>query len=314
MTNSNVVQSPKKKSASIKGAKIRGTIILHTILVILAVIWLFPILWMVLTAFRAEYNDAGVFVGLVNGSYFPKSYGFDNFVRLFQGVSGTKYSNGYFLQWFSNTLIIAIFTCILSTILNLSVAYIMSKMRFKLRKPFLNIAMILGLFPGFMSIIAIYNILKIFGLLNSYPGSLTALILCYSGGAGLGFYVAKGFFDVVPNSLLESAKLDGATNLQSFTRIVLPLSKPIIVYTALTSFLGPWTDFVFARAILGEQNPERLTVSVGLYSMMYGEQSDANLFSTFVAGCLLVSVPIVTLFLFLQKYYVEGITAGAVKG
>lgn len=310
MNNSKV-----KKPFSVKTKDSILKVLLHTVLVVLSVIWLFPILWMVLTAFRVEYNEAGVLIGSVQGSYFPKGLGFENFRRLFKGVPGSaQYPVGLFPRWFLNTLIISIFTFILSTLLNLSVAYVMSKMKFKARKPFLNIAMILGLFPGFMSMIAIYHILQVFGLLNSYAGSMIALILSYSGGAGLGFYVAKGFFDIIPNSLIESARLDGATNLQTFTKIILPLSKPIIVYTALTSFLGPWTDFIFARTLLGAQNPDRFTVSVGLYSIAYGEYANPNLFTVFIAGSLLVSVPIIALFLSMQKYYVEGVTAGAVKG
>jgi arabinogalactan oligomer/maltooligosaccharide transport system permease protein len=160
-----------------------------------------------------------------------------------------------------------------------------------------------------MSMIAIYYILKAVSL----TGTLYALILVYSAGAGLGFYVAKGFFDIIPNSLMESAKLDGATNSQIFTKIVLPLSKPIIIYTALLSFIGPWMDFIFAKVILGT-NRQVYTVAVGLYEMMYGEQVSSSQFTVFAAGSVIVAIPIVTLFLSMQKYYVEGVTAGAVKG
>lgn len=311
------MQEAKKKLSfnGVKAKRLRTKIVLYTLLVILSIVWLYPILWMVLTAFREEYNTAGNLVGIVSGKYFPSGLGFENFRRLlFGNPDSAKYSVALFPRWFLNTLIISIFTFIISTVFTLSVAYVMSKMQFKARKPFLNVALILGLFPGFMSIIAIYHILQTFDLLSSYSGSMIALVLCYSGGAGLGFYVAKGFFDLIPDSLIESAKLDGATNLQIFTKIVLPLSKPIIVYTALTSFLGPWTDFVFAKAILGQNNQDRYTVSVGLYSLMDGQFSDSNLFTMFVAGCLLISIPIVTLFLSMQKYYVSGVTSGAVKG
>lgn len=303
------------KHKSVKRSNFRLSIVFHIILIILAIIWLYPVVWMILTAFREEYNQSGQLIGLVSGNYLPKSYGLENFTRLFNGSpNSAQYASGWFPRWFLNTLIVSIFTFIISTIFTLSVAYVMSKMKFRGRKTILNLAMILGLFPGFMSIIAVYHILQVFELLNSYAGSMFALILCYSGGAGLGFYVGKGFFDVIPDSLIESARLDGATNLQVFTKIVLPLSKPIIVYTALTSFMGPWTDFIFARAILGAQYQERFTVSVGLYSMAYGQFSDANLFTIFIAGCLLISVPIVALFLSMQKYYVSGVTSGAVKG
>ena len=143
---------------------------------------------------------------------------------------------------------------------------------------------------------------------------MIGLILAYSAGAGMGFQVAKGFFDVIPNALVESAKLDGCTNYQIFRRIILPLSKPIIIYQALMSFTGPWMDFIFAKVIIGADNPAHWTVSVGLYSLLFGTHPDTNLFTQFAAGCVIVAIPIVTLFMFLQQYYVEGVTAGAVKG
>ena len=296
------VMEKNKKFKSYKASKIASNVIAHAILIILSVIWIYPILWIVLQAFRTEYNDQGQLIGIVVSNYFPKQVGFENFRRLFVETE--------FLTWFKNTIIVAICSCIISTLLTLSVAYVMSKIQFKLRKTFLNVAMILGLFPGFMSMIAIYYILKAAGLTQS----LFALILCYSAGAGLVFYVAKGFFDIIPNSLIESAKLDGCTQSQIFARIVLPLSKPIIIYTALLAFTGPFMDFIFARVILGQTNTELHTVAVGLYYMIYGNRTDSNVFTVFAAGCVCVAVPIVTLFMFLQKYYVEGVTSGAVKG
>ncbi len=274
----------------------------YILLVFLSVMWLYPIIWIILNAFRTEFNADGTMVGTVVSHYLPEQMGLDNFKTLFL--------NTYFPIWFKNTLIVAILTCILSTILTLSVAYVMSKMKFRMRKPFMNLAMIMGLFPGFMSMIAIYYILKALSLTQT----LTALILCYSAGAGLGFYVGKGFFDTVPNALIEAARIDGADEAMTFTRIVLPISKPIIVYTALMSFTGPWMDFIFARVILGEQNTHLHTVAVGLYYMMYGQIVDTSRFTVFCAGCVFVAIPIVALFMYLQKYYIEGSTAGAVKG
>lgn len=299
------VKDPKqKKFRSVKAQKLTSTIFSYIALVILSVIWLYPILWIILSAFRVEYRD-GNLVSTVVGHYFPKSFGLENFRILFANADG----NNPFIQWFINTLIVSFFTFILSTLLTLSVAYVMSKIRFKARKKFLGIAIILGLFPGFMSMIAIYYILKSVNL----TGTLYALILVYSAGAGLGFYVAKGFFDIIPNSLMESARLDGATNSQIFTKIILPISKPIIIYTALLSFTGPWMDFIFAKVILGT-NRNMYTVAVGLYEMMYGEQVSSSRFTVFAAGSVIVAIPIVTLFLSMQRYYVEGVTAGAVKG
>ncbi|QWB96688.1 ABC transporter permease subunit [Mycoplasmatota bacterium] len=274
----------------------------HILLTVLSVIWLYPIVWIVLSAFRTERNNQGALIGTVVSNYIPKEVGFENFSNLF--------SETYFIRWFSNTLLVSLSTLVLSTLLVLSVAYVMSKLKFKMRKPFLNLAIILGLFPGFMSMIAIYYILKAFNLTQT----LFALILVYSSGAGLGFYVAKGFFDIIPNSLVESARLDGATNAQIFNKIIMPLSKPIIIYTALLAFTGPWMDFIFARVIIGEANTEKLTVAAGLYLMLYGEHVDSNVFTQFAAGSLLIAVPIVILFMSMQKHYVEGVTAGAVKG
>ena len=220
--------------------------------------------------------------------------------------------NGYqkVIEGLQNTLIIAIFTCIISTIFVLSVSYCMSRMRFKMRKPFMNIAMILGLFPSFMSMIAVYFILKALGLSE---GSMIriALIIVFSAGSGVGFYVAKGFFDTIPKSLDEAAIIDGASRWQVFTKITIPLSKPIIVYTILTSFMGPWIDFVFAKVICGA-NADQFTVSIGLWKMLEKEYIN-SWYTCFAAGAVVISIPIAILFMFTQKFYVEGMS-GAVKG
>jgi arabinogalactan oligomer/maltooligosaccharide transport system permease protein len=293
--------SKANKVHSIRAQRAVSLTIVHIVLITLAVIWLYPTLWVVLSAFRVEYNDQGDLIGIVVSHYFPKSFGFENFRRLF--------TNTYFGRWVTNTLIVAVFSTTISTFLILCTAYVMSKMRFKMRKPIMNIAMILGLFPGFMSMIAIYYILKALGLTQS----LFALILVYSVSAGLGFYIGKGFFDTIPDSLIEAAKIDGAMQSKIFFSIILPISRPIIVYTALMAFMAPWMDFIFARIILGEQNIHLHTTAVGLYYMLYGQRVDSNVFTIFSAGCLLIAVPIVLLFLSMQKFYIEGITAGAVK-
>ena len=290
----------------------------YVLLGLLALIWIIPILWIFLHAFRTDLNAAGEIDGGIVSNFFPHRFGFDNFVKIFtMRVNNVEGAFGY---WMLNTLIVSISCCILSTFLILSVAYCISKLRFKMRKTFMNLSMILGLFPGFMSMFAIYFILKTFGL-SGYSTtdqgrwlSLVGLIIAYSAGAGMGFQVAKGFFDVLPNSLVESAKLDGCTNAKIFFRIILPLSKPIIIYTALMAFTGPWMDFIFSQVIIGEANTEFLTVAPGLYNMMYGAYADSSNFTAFAAGCVCVGVPITVLFMFLQRYYVEGVTAGAVKG
>ena len=214
------------KQRSAKGIRLRNNIIVHTILAILAAVWMFPVLWVVLTSFRGE---KGSYVS----SFFPKTYTLDNYIKLF---TDTTLLN--FPRMFMNTLIIAVCSCLLSSFFVLSASFCLSRLRFKLRKPYMNMAMILGLFPGFMSMVAVYFILKAVGLTEGNNVRF-ALILCYSGGAALGFQIAKGFFDTTPFAIDEAAMIDGCTRWQVFTRITLPLSKPLIVYTVLTAFMGP---------------------------------------------------------------------------
>lgn len=272
--------------------------IVHVILAVLAAIWVFPILWVVLTSFRAE---KGSYVS----TFFPKAFTLDNYIRLF---TDTTILN--FPKMFMNTLIIAIFSCIIAAFYTLAVSYCLSRLRFKMRKPYMNVAMILGLFPGFMSMIAVYFILKAVGLTE---GNLirVALILCYSGGAGLGFQIAKGFLDTIPTAIDEAALLDGCTRWQIFSKITMPLSKPIIIYTVLTAFMSPWLDFIFARVIC-RANADQYTIAIGLWRMLEKEYID-SCYTSFAAGAVLVSIPIAILFLCMQKYYVDGVS-GAVKG
>ena len=285
-----------KKSA--KAVRRRNNIIVHTLLAVLAFIWIVPILWIVMTSFRGE---RGSYVS----TFFPQTLTFDNYIRLFTDTSVLN-----FPQMFKNTFIIAIFSCILSSFYVLSASYCLSRLRFKLRKPYMNMAMILGLFPGFMSMIAVYFILKAVGLTE---GSLIklALIMCYSGGAALGFQIAKGFFDTVSYSIDEAALIDGCTRWQIFTKITLPLSKPVIIYTILTSFISPWVDFIFAKVIC-RANSDQYTVAIGLWKMLEKKYID-SWYTCFAAGAVLISIPIAILFLKLQKYYADGMS-GAVKG
>lgn len=271
----------------------------HCGLAILAFLWILPIVWVILTSFRAGK-------GSYSGSFIPESFTITNFTRLF---TETEVFN--FPRWFGNTFFIAIFTCILSTFYLLSIAYVMSRLRFRARKPLLNISLILGMFPGFMSMIAIYYILKGVGLTD---GSLKilALILVYSGGSGiLQFYVAKGFFDMIPKAIDEAAMVDGATNWKIFTKIIMPLSKPIIIYTIITSFLAPWIDFILAKVIVGS-DAKYYTVAIGLWNMLEKENI-YQWYTRFAAGAVCVSIPIAILFIITQKYYAEGL-AGSVKG
>ena len=299
-THTNTAAAAKKSGTSnmVKIRKIVVNVLVHIFLAILAFIWLLPIFWVVLTSFRGE---KGSYVT----TFFPKTYTFNNYIKLFTDTSILD-----FPRMFMNTFVIAVFTCIISTIFVLSVAYSMSRMRFKMRKPFMNIAMILGLFPSFMSMIAVYYILR---ALNLADGGMirVALIVVFAAGSGVGFYVSKGFFDTIPKSLDEAAIIDGATRWQVFTKITVPLSKPIIVYTILTSFMAPWVDFIFGKVIC-RADARYYTVSIGLWKMLEKEYID-SWYTCFAAGAVVVSIPIAILFLMTQKFYVEGMS-GAVKG
>ncbi|AWN61856.1 sugar ABC transporter permease [Streptococcus sobrinus] len=266
----------------------------YILLIILSIVWLFPIFWVVLTSFRGEGT---AFVSYI----IPKTFTLDNYIKLFNNDSFP------FARWFINTLVVAIFSCIISTFITVAIAYSLSRIKFKYRNGFLKLALVLNMFPGFMSMIAIYYILKALDLTQT----LTALVLVYSAGAALGFYIAKGFFDTIPYSLDESAMIDGATRKDIFFKITLPLSKPIIVYTALTAFIAPWMDFIFAKIILGDAT-EKYTVAIGLFATL--EQDTINeWFKAFAAGSVIIAIPITLLFMYMQKYYVEGITSGSVK-
>lgn len=294
MNTNTVTVKRNRKSLS----KRINNLLVHLFLAVLAAIWILPILWIVLTSFRAE---PGSYVS----TFFPKGYTLANYVKLFTDRNVLD-----FPRMFGNTLIIAICTCIVSTFFVLSVSYCLSRMRFRFRKPYMNLAMILGLFPGFMAMIAEYYILKAMGLTEGSMIRL-ALIIVYSAGTGLGFQITKGYFDMIPRAVDEAAIVDGATQWQVFTRITIPLSKPIIIYTIMTSFIGPWVDFIFAKVIV-RANSDQFTVAIGLWNMLQKEYIN-QWYTCFAAGAVVISVPIAILFVFMQKFYVEGMS-GAVKG
>ena len=267
----------------------------YVVLVILSVIWLFPILWIVLTSLRAE---SGFYVGY----FFPKNFTLDNFVQLFSNPKVLPFG-----KWWVNTMIVAICGCLVNTAIVLGVAFILSRTRFTGRKTFMKILMIIGMFPGFMSMLAVYNILKGLGLNQS----IFALVLVGAASAAMGYHVCKGFFDTMPKALDEAATIDGATKWQIFTKITIPLSKPIAIYTLLTNFLGAWSDYIFPSMLFGD-NQANYTVAIGLKWMTDFRRIDTY-YTQFAAGAVVVAVPIVILFICLQKYYVEGLS-GAVKG
>ncbi|MDD6156673.1 MAG: ABC transporter permease subunit [Lachnospiraceae bacterium] len=273
-------------------------VVRHVILALLAFIWLIPIIWLFVTSLSA-------YKGINTMHFFPAEWSLDNYAQLF--FRPDTVAN--FPAWFKNSMIIGTCSCVVSTAFVLMVSYAMSCMRFKARKPLMSFAIILGMFPGVLSMIAIYFVMKLLGLSNSLMG----LVVIYSAGSGLGYLICKGFFDTIPVSLRESAKLEGASELTIFTKIVIPLSKPMIVYTVINSFLAPWMDFVMAKLMIRSKDPVDWTVAMGLFTLVQ-RTLVSDYFSVFCAGGIIVAIPISILFLIMQKFYVEGITGGAVKG
>lgn len=268
----------------------------YILLTVLGIIWILPLLWIILISFREE-------PGAYTSYFFPKSYTVNNYVKLLQ--RGQQFD---FVRWFFNTLTVAVFSCIGSTAMVLAVSFALSRLKFRMKKPMMNIALILGMFPAFMSMLAVYYILKGMNLLQQ---PLVSLTLFYIAGAGLSYYIAKGFFDTIPRSVDESAYLDGATKSQIFFKITLPLSKPIIVYTVLTSFMTPWIDYIFPSIICGTDY-DNYTVALGMFRMLEREFI-STYYTQFAAGAVLVSIPIGLLFIIMQRFYVEGVTGGSVK-
>ena len=277
--------------------RIVGDVLSHALLILLSVIWILPIVWVVLESFN---KNAGPY----NETFFPTEYTFDNYVQLFTDKHVLD-----FPRMFLHTLIIAIVVCLINVFFVLCVAFCMSRLRFRFRKTFMNVVLILGMFPGIMSVVVIYFILKSLGLTQGW-GVTVALILVYSAGAGAGFYVMKGYMDTIPMELDEAAYLDGCTRWQVVTKITIPICKPMLVYQALTAFLGPWLDFVMAKAICRTQ--ENYTVALGLYQMLSREYLN-DWFAKFAAAAVIISIPIVILFIVMQRYYQEAMS-GAVKG
>ena len=272
-----------------------SNVIIYIVLGIITVIWLFPFIALVFESFRV--NSFGV-----AQSFIPEKWGIDNYVRLFKETS--------FGKWYLNTFILGCTTAVLQSLFVLMMAYTLSRLRFKGRKALMRFMLILGMFPGFVSMIVIYTVLKEWKMTGS--NAIFGLMITYFASSGMGYYVAKGFFDTIPRSLDEAARIDGATRFQVFYKIILPLSKPIIIYTVLTAFMAPWGDFIFS-AYVSRFIPNGMTVGSGIWSLIKGEALNQN-YTLFCAGGVLVAVPVTVLFMCLQRYYVEGVTGGAVKG
>ena len=279
-----------KKKKFLSSSRI-DSIITHIILIAVCVIFVFPVLWLIM----ASFSKSGSIYDIEG--FFPDTLSLSSYKTLFTDTKMYDYPN-----WLKNTLFVAIFASLIGTILVILTAYTISRFQFKSRKLLMKSTLVLSMFPSFMEMTAVYLIMVNFNLINQ----LWSLILIYAAGAPMGYLVQKGYFDTISNTIYEAARVDGATNFQVFTKVTLPLAKPIIVYTALTQFAWPWSDFILPNMLL--KNKDLWTVAVGLVHL------DETQFTRFAAGSVFIAVPIVILYFALSKFLVLGVSDGAVKG
>ena len=285
----------KKSGLGAKASRTISNIFIYIVLVIMTLVWLFPYFGIVLESLRMESTGRVDYL-------FPKEWGFGNYINLFTNTS--------FPKWFLNTALMGVATAVFQTFFVLSMSYTLSRLRFKGRKLLMNFMLILGMFPGFLTMILIYKVFGDLGL--THANAPVGLVIVYCASSGMGYYVSKGFFDTISKSLDEAARIDGATRWQVFYKVIMPLSKPIIIYTILMGFMAPWGDFMLARYLSALDDLGK-NVAVGMWQWLNAANPSA-MYTTFCAAGVTVSIPVTAVFLSLQKYYVEGVTGGAVKG
>lgn len=292
MTTDNMI---KKSHIGKKTGRRISNIIVYTVLISITIVWLFPFFGLVMESFKVNTTA-------MDGQLFPEKFGFDNYIRLFKETD--------FFRWFMNTAIMGVATAFFQTFFVLSMSYTLSRLRFKARKPLMNLMLILGMFPGFLTMILIYKVFSDLGL--TMEMAPVGLIIVYCASSGMGYYISKGFFDTIPKTLDEAARVDGATRMQVFYKVIMPLSGSIVIYTILMGFMAPWGDFMLASYIIHE-NSAGMSVAVGMFEWLNKTILNTN-YTMFCAAGVVVAIPVTIVFLALQKYYVEGVTGGAVKG
>ena len=285
----------KKTGLGTKASRRISNAIVYIVLALITVVWLFPFFGLVMESFKVNTTA-------MDGKLIPEKFGLDNYIRLFTETD--------FLLWFKNTTLMGLATAFFQTFFVLSMAYTLSRLRFKMRKPLMNFMLILGMFPGFLTMILIYKVFSDLGL--TMEMAPVGLVIVYCASSAMTYYVSKGFFDTIPKTLDEAARVDGATRMQVFYKVIMPLSKPIVIYTILMGFMAPWGDFMLASYLIHE-NSAGMNVAVGMYEWLSKTMVNSH-YTMFCAGGVLVALPVTLLFMFLQKYYVEGVTGGAVKG
>ena len=286
-----------------KGKEASLTILHNVFIAFLVFVWLIPIFWLISVSLTKDAAPDSLY------TFFPEAgyWSFNNYIDILTKTG----INNQFPRWFLNTLIVSVCSTIVSTLFVLMTAFAFSRFRFKKRKGLMNLSMIIALFPGMLTMFVSY---ELFQYVFKLDAPLVRLIIAYSAGAGLGYLVAKGFFDTIPLEIDEAARIDGASKARIFFQILVPLSKPIIVYTIITAFMSPWVDFVFANIIEGNgASVDQYTVAMGLIKMIDGDLIYTN-FGMYIAGSVMVAIPLSVLFIVFQRYYVSGVTGGAVKG
>lgn len=267
----------------------------YILLIAVCVIIIYPLLWTI----GASFNPGN---SLVSTSIIPKNPTNEHYVKLFAGEG-----NLFYKQWYLNSLKISVFTMLLSLISVSFTAYAFSRFRFKGRKNGLTLFMLLQMIPQFSALTAIFVLGQMLGLINSH----WLLILIYVGGQiPMNSYLLKGYMDTIPMDLDESDRIDGASRTRIFWQIIIPLSRPMLAVVAMNGFTGPLGDFALSSVIL--RNPESYTLPIGLYKLVSDKMGAS--YTTFAAGAILISIPIVIVFLSLQKHFVSSITAGGTKG
>ena len=288
-------KSIKRSGLGAKASRRLGNTVIYIILILITVIWLFPFFGIVMESFKVNTQ-------MMDGELFPGKWGFDNYIRLFKETD--------FLKWFGNTAFMGVAVAVFQTMFVLMMSYGLSRLRFKGRKALMNMMLILGMFPGFLTMILIYKVFVDLGL--TMEMAPVGLVIVYCASSAMGYYVAKGFFDTIPKTLDEAARVDGATRFQVFYKVIMPLAGSIVIYTILMGFMAPWGDFMMASYIIHE-NSAGMNVAVGMYEWLSKTNLNTH-YTMFCAAGVVVAIPVTAVFLALQKYYVEGVTGGAVKG
>jgi multiple sugar transport system permease protein len=269
------------------------TIILHLIVLIIVVAFMFPLYWMVSTAFKS--NDVLL---KIPPEWFPKKPILDNFLSIL--------TNPDFLGFYKNTIITSVSTTLLCLFISVHASYSFSRFTYRLNKTLQMGILSTQMFPGIVLLLSLYMIYRKLGLLNTY---LALILACTTKALPLGIWMLKGFFDTIPKSIEEAAYIDGAGKLQTLYRIVMPLIKPGIIAVSIYAFMVTWDDFIYALTLINRA--EKRTLPAGIALAFLGEYGYD--WARVMAAAVAASIPVLFIFIFLQKYMIAGLTAGAVK-